>query len=310
MRVACHRSRGQDATNDVVKRLNVQAAGLVQVPMRWLRPDVRPAARQLARTPGLTLVTILTLALGIGANTTIFSVLNGVLLRPLGYPDADRVMFITSRFPSMGFDQFWISPPEYLELQEWSQSFSEVGAFTTGEVNLAAGDRPQRARSANVDAELLRALGVPAFRGRHFDAPETRAGGPEVAILSHEIWQSAFSGRDLVGQAIDVDGIQTEVLGIMPPGFDVMDHDVEILRPLRLDPANRENRGNHALYLMGRLADGVTMGQALAELDTLYARWAEQFGHSHHPTPDGHPMQMEPAQAAIVGGAVRAIWVL
>ena len=165
-------------------------------------------------------------------------------------------MFITSRFPSLGFDQFWISPPEYFEFTEWNRSFSAVGAFTTGELNLSASDRPRRVRTGNVDAALLKTLGVPAARGRHFTAQETRTGGPDVAMLSHETWQAVFAGRDMVGQTMSLNGRSWEVVGIMPPGFDVMDNKVEVWLPLRLDPSNRRNRGNHGLYLIGRLADG------------------------------------------------------
>src|SRR4029453_446114 len=127
-----------------------------------LRQDVRHAIRGLLRVPGFTVVTILTLALGIGANTAIFSIVNGVILRPLGYDKPEQLMYLTTQFPAFGFEQFWVSPPEYFEFREINQSFAAVGAFTTGEVNLTAGDRPLRIRSASVDDGLLRALGMPA----------------------------------------------------------------------------------------------------------------------------------------------------
>ncbi len=113
-----------------------------------LRQDLRLATRSLLRAPAFTAVTILTLALGIGANTAIFSIVNGVILRPLAYPKPEQLMFLTTQFPTLGFDQFWVSPPEYFEFRELNQSFSAVGAYTTGEVNLTAGDRPLRVRSA------------------------------------------------------------------------------------------------------------------------------------------------------------------
>src|SRR5688572_28404538 len=123
------------------------------------RQDVIRAARSLRRTPGFTAVALLTLALGIGANTAIFSVVNGVLLKPLAYPTPGQLMYLTTRFPAFGFDQFWVSPPEYMEFREINRSFAAVGAYTTGEVNLTAGERPLRARSAAVDEHLLAALG-------------------------------------------------------------------------------------------------------------------------------------------------------
>src|SRR5499427_2609817 len=130
--------------------------------------DVRHAARNLLRSPGFAIVTILTLALGIGANTAIFSVVNAVILRPLGYPRPDRLVYISSQFPQLGFDQFWISPPEYLEFQERTHAFSVVGAFATGQANLTAPDRPRRVNTSQASADLFKALGVNAQLGRTF----------------------------------------------------------------------------------------------------------------------------------------------
>ncbi|HEX7085921.1 MAG TPA: ABC transporter permease, partial [Vicinamibacterales bacterium] len=275
--------------------------------------DLRSAVRNLVRAPGFAAVTILTLALGIGANTAIFSVVRGVILRPLGYPNPEQLVFLTSRFPAMGFDQFWVSPPEYFEMSEMNQSFSVIGAFTTSEVNLAALDRPRRVVSSSVDAQLLEALAVPPQVGRWFTREETRANGPDVVILSHEIWQSAFGGRDLIGQTVDVNGVRREVVGIMPPRFDVMDAGVQVWLPLRLNPENRQNRGNHYLYLIGRLKDGVTLEAAQTELRTLMSNWGERVGVANHVyslAENAHAMQMEPLQEEIVGSARRAIWVL
>src|SRR5687768_1849442 len=107
-----------------------------------LRQYIRLVIRILLRAPAFAVVTILTLALGIGANTAIFSIVNGVILRPLGYPHPEQLMYLTTQFPSLGFDQFWVSPPEYFEFRELNQSFATVGAYTTGEVNLTAGELP------------------------------------------------------------------------------------------------------------------------------------------------------------------------
>ena len=160
--------------------------------MDTLFRDVRHAARNLVRSPGFTIVTILTLALGIGANTAIFSVVNAVILRPLRYPQPDRLIYISSQFPQMGFDQFWVSPPEFMELQERTRAFSVVGAFATGQANLTAPDRPRRVNSVQASADLFRALGVNPIAGRTFNAEETRPNGPLVTILSYELWRSAF----------------------------------------------------------------------------------------------------------------------
>jgi predicted permease len=245
-------------------------------------------------------------------------------------------MYLTTRFPAFGFDQFWVSPPEYFEFRDINQSFARVGAFTTGEVNITAGDRAIRARSAGVDDGLLTALGIPPEQGRLFAKGETDLTGPPpapgappvplppVVILSHELWQSAFGSRPIVGQTIEVNGLPREVIGIMPPGADVMDNRTEIWTPLGLNPANRQNRGNHYLYLIGRLKDGVTIEQAQTELTALIRNWGERVNVKQHifaPLPDneadrksnpgaGHILQMIPVQEQLVGSASRAIWVL
>jgi predicted permease len=280
--------------------------------MQGLFQDLRHALRSLGRAPGFAAVVVVTLALGIGANTAIFSIVNGVLLRPLRYPQPEQLMFITSRFPAMGFDQFWVSPPEYFELAEMSTSLSSIGAFTTSLVNLAAADRPRRVNAGQVDAALLATLGVAPQEGRWFTREETTANGPAVVMLSSELWHSAFGGRSgMVGQTIHVNGVSRQVVGIMPPGFDVMDNRLDLLLPLQLDPANRQNRGNHFLYLIGRLGPGLTEARASAELSALMTTWGDRTGATFHvPSPTGHALQMEPVQGEIVGSASRAIWVL
>jgi predicted permease len=297
-----------------------------------LRQDIRLAARGLLRAPAFAAVTILTLALGIGANTAIFSIVNGVILRPLGYPKPEQLMYFTTQFPAFGFDQFWVSPPEYFEFRELNQSFAAVGAYTTGEVNLTAGDRPLRVRSASVDEHLLTALGIQPLAGRFFNKGETDLVPPPnptgpvplpaICILSYELWQTAFGGQNVVGQMIEINGLRREVIGIMPPGADVMDNRTEIWMPIGLNPGNRQNRGSHFLYLVGRLKDGVTHEAAQAELAQLILTWGERTGQKNHifrPLPKnaeeaktnfGHILQMNPVQEQLVGGASRAIWVL
>src|SRR5262245_1309998 len=163
-----------------------------------LAQDVRYALRTLGRSPGFTIVAVLTLALGIGANTAMFSVVNAAILRPLGYPEPERLKSLATR--SRAGRQGSLSPAEYFELTKINQSFSVIGAFTTGEANLFALDRPRRVVRATVNAELFEALAVPPERGRWFRREETRAGGPSVVMLSHGLWQSAFAAReDVVG---------------------------------------------------------------------------------------------------------------
>ena len=161
-------------------------SSVIDVIMRLdtLAQDVRSAARNLRRSPGFAVLTILTLSVGIGANTAMFSVLNAVILRPAAYPRPAQLMFVSSRFPSLGFNQFWVSPPEYFELTEINRTFSSVGAYVTGEANVSTADRPRRVSTGIVNAELLETLAVPPQAGRWFRRDETRANGPRLVMLS------------------------------------------------------------------------------------------------------------------------------
>ena len=296
----------------------------------WLErlgQDVRYAIRSFAKNPGFTSVVIATLALGIGVNAAIFTIAHGVLLRPLDYPRPEQLMYLTAESPVTGNTQNALSAPEYAEFRQMNRSFAEVGAYetggaayTTGEVNLAAGDRPLRARSISVDAHLLKALAIQPEQGRLFTDEETaRWTGtlpPPIAMLSHELWRTAFGGRPLVGQKVEIEGRPHEIVGIMPAGADVMDNHTQVWLPLWLHPNMARQRGSHVLYVIARLKDGVTAKLAQTELSTFLENWGDHAGtRDHVPTnrplrPTDHSLQLRTLQDAIVGGARRPIWVL
>ena len=232
------RRRGLEPAN-AVRAARIEAGGASQAMdalrdqrgLPWLDDmarDVSHGLRTLRRTPVFAAVALLTLALGIGANTAIFSIVNGVILRPLDYPKPAQLMFVTAEFPELGLTRNPLSVQEYLEFRQINQSFAAIGAYrttggayTTGEVNLTAGGRPLRVRSISVDAGLLSTLGVQPAQGRLFTAEETsRAGGlaPPLAILSYELWQTVFGGHPLVGQTVDVDGRRHERRPTLSPG--------------------------------------------------------------------------------------------
>ena len=279
--------------------------------VRDLLQDLRYSFRGLARTPGFAVLAILTLALGIGANSAIFSVINGVILKPLGYPNPDQLVMITSQFPGLGFDKFWVSPPEYFELRERASSYKDIGAYRAAAVNLSESDTPERVNAVNVTSSLFKTLGVGALRGRVFNEQEDLPNSEPVAVLAYELWQRAFAGDPaLIGKQIDIDGRKTLVLGVMPPGFDIHDSRGEIWLPMGLDPSNRQNRGSHFLYLVGRMKPGVGLRQANAELNTLLARWGEVTPNTHVPHPVNHRLQYATLQSDVVGNIARALWVL
>jgi putative ABC transport system permease protein len=287
--------------------------------------DTRLALRSLRRSPVFTAVALLTLALGIGANTAILSIVNGVLLRPLSYPRPAELMYFDAL-------QSPVSVAEYLEFQQFNRSFADVGAFRLGEANLLAGDRAMRVRSAIVDVDLLNALGVEHAEGRLFSSQDSVAsaaalpGGSAVtapaALISYELWQSAFGAQPIVGHRIDVDGRRLEVVGVMARGADLMDNHTEIWLPLGFTDGERRARNNHNLALIGRLKAGVTVASAQAELHALIETWAARAGitpgdgHAGHvfvplaKGNKGHVLRMMPLADQILGRAARSIWVL
>jgi putative ABC transport system permease protein len=279
--------------------------------MADLLADVRFTLRSLARAPGFAIVAVLTLALGIGANSAIFSVLNGVVLRPLPYGEPESLVRVASRFPGLGFDKFWISPPEFFELKERTRSFTAFGGYRTGMASVGGDDAPLRATSSIATADLFEALGVNAHLGRPFTAEEDVPGGDAVVTLSYELWQRAFGGDPgIINRTIIVNGADTRVTGVMPPGFDVADARVEVWLPARLDPANRQNRGSHFLDVVGRLRAGVTLEQARAEMTLLVQQWADANPGTHVPSPDGHPIFLTALQEDLIGGTRPALLLL
>jgi predicted permease len=285
--------------------------------------DLRHGLRALRRAPVFASVVILTLALGIGANTTIFSIVDGVLLRPLAYPQPAQLMYLNTQLPALGFPQFWVSAAEYLEFRQFNRSFADVGAFRLGEANLMAGDRALRVRAAIVDRHLLNTMGVRPAQGRLFAGGETGvAEPPPVAVISYELWQSAFSAQPIVNHSVVVDGRRLQVVGVMARGADLMDNHTEIWLPLGFTDDERRERNNHNLFLIGRLKDGVTVEAAQTELNALMESWSARTGiapgpgHAGHvflplgKGSDGHILQMTPLADQVLGRAGRSIWVL
>ncbi len=273
--------------------------------------DLRYSLRGLRKSPGFAAVAVLTLALGIGANTAIFSVVNGVVLKPLPYQAPDELVALHTQFPTLGFDQFWMSPPEFMELREWNRSFASIGGYRTGLASVGGDDRPLRVTSAVATADFFTTLGVTPLRGRTFTADEDLPGGPAVAVISHDLWQSAFAGaEDVVGRSVFVNGGMVEVIGVMPRGFDVDDAGVQIWAPVRLDPAVRTNRGSHFLNIVARLNPGVSLEGARSELSALIERWQTEFGQTHAPHPQNHPLIVTSLTEQAIGGVRPALLLL
>ena len=272
--------------------------------MDTLLADVRFALRQFTKRPLFTLVVVVTLALGIGGNAAIFTVADQVLLQPLPYAEPEELVRVYTQFPSLGFDRFWMSEPELLELSEWSESFSAVGAWATGASNVSGGDTPVRVTGASGTASFFEALGVPPHRGRWPSPADMLPNAEPVVVLGHGLWQRAFGGEaDLVGETVPIDGIDYLVIGIAPPGYDVADTGAEVWGALQIDPAEPGGRGSHYLNVLARLAPGTSLPAARQEMDALLGRWEESFPDTHHPSRENHAMVLLPLHEEVVGNA-------
>jgi putative ABC transport system permease protein len=286
--------------------------GTLERHMDNLRKDLRYAVRSLRRQPGFTIVTILTLALGIGANTAVFSVVNSVLLRPLPYPQSERLEYISSRFPTLGFDQFWISIPEYVDFKTHNRSFVSLGGYSVQAANLDT-TPPSRPVAGLVTPDLMPTLGVPPLHGRWFTDEDSVPNAPPTAILSWELWQRAYGGdASIVTRNVQLNNVSTQIIGIMPRGYDVHDSKIEVWVPLTINPQNFPNsRGSHFLYLVGRLKDDVTRGQALADIDRLLKIWNVEIApKAHAPSIPNHTLRLDPLQEDIVGNIRQALMIL
>jgi putative ABC transport system permease protein len=233
-----------------------------------LAQDLRFGLRMLRKNPGFTAVAIITLALGIGANTAMFSVVNAVLLRPLPYPEAERLVTLVGERTPFG-RQAALSPAEFAEVRTQTKAFTEIAAYTGAPFNLTGGDQPVRVRGLTASAGLFRVLGVAPLLGRAFSDAENQPGAAPVVVLSHELWRSRFNAdAGIVGKAIKLDGESFHVIGVMPAAFRFL-QPAEVITPVVIDPTARRNA---FLRVIGRLRPEAASSQAQVELEVIAAR--------------------------------------
>jgi putative ABC transport system permease protein len=245
--------------------------------------DLRYAVRQLLRSPGFSAIAIVTIALGIGACTAIFSVVSGVLLRPLPYPESDRLVVVReTNFPT--FPEFSVSPGNYFSWLEQSTSWQSLAAVRNVSYNLTGRGEPQRLQGLRVTANYLRTLGVAPALGRDFSPEDDVPGHERVAILSHGFWQRLLGGRpDVLGQTLQLDGQPFTVVGVMPASFQPQSRRVdrgvraELYTPAAYTPDDHSQHGGHYIGVFGRLKAGVGVDQARSEMSLIADRLAKQF---------------------------------
>jgi putative ABC transport system permease protein len=260
----------------------------------------------LRKQPGFTLIAVLTLALGIGANTAIFSVVYAVMLRPLPYPESERLIWLSEY--RQNFGKMLISYPNFSDWRAQQKVFEHIGVYMGWESsNLTGRGEPQRLRCSHMSADLFSALRVQAAIGRVFNNDEDRAGGPPVVVVSHNLWRSRL-GADagIIGQSITLDGGGYTVIGVMPAGF-AFPRQVDIWLPIGqlASSSDWQDRGNHSLFGVGRLKPGVTVEQARAEMNAIAARLRAQY-----PDLEDDSVNIEPLLDITIEGAGSALWTL
>ena len=271
--------------------------------------DFQYAVRQVRKSPGFAAIAVITLALGIGANTSIFSVVNAVLLRSLPFPDSDRLVRVwhtppQSSFP--GISVFSISPANFLDWQSQNHVFSSMAIYGFGGFTLTGGDKAEQVTASRVSAAFFSTLGARPMLGRVFSAQEDEPGHSNVVILSHRFWQDHFgSNRDIVGRDITLDGTKYLVAGVMPPSFRFPDF-AQVWTPMAWTDQEKTVRGNHNYLAVARLKPGVDLKQAQAEMNTISSRLEQQY-----PADDkGWGALLRPLQADLVSDVRPALLVL
>jgi putative ABC transport system permease protein len=247
----------------------------------WI--DIRYGLRRLAKKPKFTAIAALTLALGIGANISIFSVIDGLILRPLPYGEPDRINLIFETNAEKGLDQFSVSAPNFLDWREQSQTFEHIAAFDTRGFNLMEEGRPERVVGGVVSSNLFQSLGVEPIRGRIFSREEETPGRDKVALLSYGIWQRMFGADEgILGRPINLNSSSYTVIGVMPRSFEFpLGADrTELWIPLAFEPEDLQ-RASHQLQVVGRLKSGVTLQQAQQEMSALARNLEEQYPASN-----------------------------
>jgi putative ABC transport system permease protein len=274
--------------------------------------EIKVALRGLAKTPGFTAIAIATLALAIGANSAVFSLINALLIRPLPYQQPSRLALIWEQFATQGLDRIPVSPPEYLDLEKEFQSGTQLAAFTYQTFNLGGGDLPERISGALAAPSLFPLLGAEPIKGRTFAREEQGQGHDDVVVISERLWKRRFnSDPALVGKSLLLNGRSYTVIGVMParfefpiPLFGVQGNQfaerVDIWKPLAFTPEELKERGSRSYGLITRLRSDVSVAKAQAELDKIISNWIQTYRDNY--SGGGFGARIYPLHNQVVGG--------
>jgi predicted permease len=276
--------------------------------MQRLLQDLRYGARMLVKRPGFTVIAVITLALGIGANTAIFSVVNGTLLKPLPYPEPEQIVRVFEKVErtTMASDRMEVAPANYLDWRDQNESFSGLATYGLTGVALSEDGEAERIEGALASTDFFSVLGIKPILGRTFTTEDEQAAYRYLAVLSFDLWQRRFGGdEDIVGRAIQLDGYSFTVIGVMPRGFHYPQR-TQIWELYRLNANQRQMREARFLKVVGRLKPGVTVAQAQAEMSGIGSRLAEQ----HPQTNQNWSVNIVPLLDEQVGKIQTALMVL
>ena len=276
--------------------------------------SLRSTARGFGKAPGFFLITVLTLGLGIGATVAIFTVINAVLIRPLPYPDPERIVWVTQSAPGMGLEEAALSDGTYLLYRNENKVLEDLGIYWQGSVTLTGGQEPERIGAARVTPSIFKVLRASAVLGRPLAEEDGKPGAEPVLVLSHGLWQRRFGGdRKILGSLVQVDGVSRRIVGVLAEGFRFPSAQEELWTPMVIDPANLQP-GNFNYGGVGRLRPGVTTGRATKELSALVWRLPDVLG------PESMPRGMieqaklavlaKPFRDHVVGDIGRTLYVL
>ena len=244
--------------------------------MENLWQDVRYGVRSLLKHPGFALIAVITLSLGIGANSAMFSTVNAVLLRPLAYPESERIVLLEGVNAGAGITQSNMSIPDFADWQQQNQSFEQLAAFVSGGAVITNGDETERVRAASVTADFFPLFRTGALRGRTLQPDDAQKGHDSVVVLSYPLWQRRFgAAENVIGTNIIVAGQSTTIVGVMPAGFDYPTQS-ELWVPYPIKAA-AERRDNRFIEVVGRLKANVSIAQAQSSLDTINQRLAQTY---------------------------------
>jgi putative ABC transport system permease protein len=246
--------------------------------MQTLLQDLRYGARMLLKKPGFTLIAIITLALGVGANTAIFSLVNVVLLKPLPFHEPERLVMLWEDAAAIGFPRADVAPANFVDWKAQQSTFDGMATLDWKSFDLTGDGEPQKVASYGVTANLFPLLGVQPTIGRNFSDDEDRPGAAKVTILSYGLWQQRYGGENsIVGRDIQINGDKYTVVGVMPAGFQFLQSYIGLWVPAALTPQQLADRENHYLTVVGRIKRGVTTEQAQADLATINERIARDY---------------------------------